>query len=141
MKKGIIIVLQKIPVFANKSITGVKFMLVFAVLLSGCAARQNAALKEMPKPECASLYVLLPGNYIIDLAAGAEVFLNPHRQEFKVFCKIADARKALAQMQKTMNFAKDWKIYILEESGANNAGACYKDELCLKTETRVTGWL
>lgn len=58
--------------------------LLCAGLLAGCAASQSAPTSS-PAP-CEVAYTFAPGNYIIDLASGSEVVLDPLMHDFPLFC-------------------------------------------------------
>ena len=47
---------------------------------------QNAA--PAPVDPCPLVYTYAPGNYIVDIASGAEVLLDPGVQEFDLFCAL-----------------------------------------------------
>lgn len=74
----------------------------------------------MPEPEinpsgCSSLYVYAPGNYIVDMASGSEVVLDPAMQDFQLFCSPAEARRGLEQEISLGRLpAGDWRIYRLD---------------------------
>lgn len=79
---------------------------LFLGCLCACAGRQHS----QPAPDCEALYVILPGNFIVDLAAGSRVILDPAVQEFALFCTDREARDALANVQP----AGDWRIFRLD---------------------------
>lgn len=75
--------------------------------LCACAGKQQS---PPALPDCEALFVILPGNFIVDLAAGSRVILDPAVQEFALFCTGNEAREALANVQP----AGDWRIYRLD---------------------------
>ena len=63
-----------------------------------------ACVKAGPAPEpeqefqaepCPFVYVFAPGNYIVDIASGSQVVLDPGVQEFELFCSPGAARTAI----------------------------------------------
>lgn len=66
---------------------------------------------------CPNLHVLAPANYIIELAADANVILDPAWHEFALYCSPDKAGSALDKMVKSGAVRKgDWSVYILEGS-------------------------
>ena len=64
---------------------------------------------------CPFVYVFAPGNYIIDIASGSQVVLDPGVQEFELFCSPGAARSAITQgMEKGALPEGDWRIYRLD---------------------------
>ena len=84
--------------------------------LAACAGRQHLPLQAPVAPEdCAALYVVAPGNYIIDLAEGSAVVLDPGVREFPLFCGPDTAAEALAaEVNEGRLPAGDWRVYRLE---------------------------
>lgn len=106
-------------------------VLAVAVLaLTGCAAQKSAetgqsvqatqAVQSGRSPaQCGALYVAAPGSYIIELAAGGRVVLDPSAHDFPVFCTPDEARAALdAQLAAGRLPPGDWRIYRLEGAPA-----------------------
>lgn len=117
-------------------------VLWFITLVCACG-RMPPQAPALPAPECVKLYVLLPANYIIDLEAGSELFLNPSVHEFIVFCKPEDAKTAreLAVSQKLLPQSSRWVVYELEGEPAEIAAACHDSALCLRTSAKVIDWI
>ena len=84
--------------------------------LAACAGRAHLPLQAPVAPEdCAALYVVAPGNYIVDLAGGAAVVLDPSVREFPLFCAPGTAAKALAAERDAGRLPPgDWRVYRLE---------------------------
>lgn len=81
-------------------------------MLTGCAAS-----RPVPAPSaapCDVAYTFAPGNYIIDLASGAEVVLDPLMHDFPLFCSPEEARNALELSLANGQLPQgDWRIYRL----------------------------
>ena len=89
--------------------------------LAGCGgARETVPLQApVPPEDCAALYVVAPGNFIVDLAGGAAVLLEPSVREFPLFCSPATAKAALEAGQDAGRLPQgDWRVYRLEGSFA-----------------------
>lgn len=83
---------------------------------AACAGHAHLPLQApVPPEDCAALYVVAPGNYIIDLAEGSAVLLDPGVREFPLFCGPDTAARALAaDVAEGRLPAGDWRIYRLE---------------------------
>lgn len=93
--------------------------LAASLALAACAGSGPAAPQSVQPPvppeDCATLHVVAPGNFIIDLASGAEVVLDPSVREFPLFCGPDTAAQALkAALASGRLPAGDWRIYRLE---------------------------
>ncbi|MBD5607864.1 MAG: hypothetical protein HDQ93_03315 [Desulfovibrio sp.] len=89
--------------------------LTLALALLACAPKTEA---PAPIPESRETYVILPANFIIDLAAGAKARLNPAFQEFIIYPSVAEASEALERIPGNKD---DWKIYLLDGTFAELA--------------------
>lgn len=86
------------------------------------------------------LYVLAPGNYIVDLAANARVRLDPAWHEFELYCSLAEAGAALdddARLGKKLR--EQWRIYTLA-GNANELAAYEAGKRVLKAPAILDGW-
>ena len=82
---------------------------------AGCGRQHLPLQAPVPPEDCAALYVVAPGNYIIDLAAGSAVMLDPGVREFPLFCAPETAAEALAAGLAAGRLpAGDWRVYRLE---------------------------
>ncbi|MBD5417888.1 MAG: SON protein [Desulfovibrio sp.] len=91
--------------------------LALAFALAACGGGHQVLPLQAPVPpeDCPALYVVAPGNYIVDLAGGAAVVLDPSVREFPLFCAPETAAKALAAEQDSGRLpAGDWRVYRLE---------------------------
>ncbi len=88
-------------------------------LLSSCAGKEP---EPAPAPApidasraCPRLHVYAPGWLIVNLSAGAEVFLEPQLQDFPVFCSPEEARADLVLRVSSGRLPRgDWQVYALE---------------------------
>ena len=95
-----------------RSLRPLLLSLLCAGLLAGCAASQSAPTNS-PAP-CEVAYTFAPGNYIIDLASGSEVALDPLMHDFPLFCTPAEAQNALELALANRQLPDgDWRIYRL----------------------------
>lgn len=87
--------------------------IMLALLLAACGGKSAPVEQAAPQPApCPFVYVYAPGNYIIDIAGGADVVLDPMAQDFPLFCAPTDARAALnAEIAAGRLPAGDWRIY------------------------------
>ena len=116
-------------------------VLAGCLLLCACVAARPVPERTVPQ-DCPKLHVLLPGNYVIEMAAGAELVIDPAKQEFVLYCSEKDARQALQNALKDGQISNldDWAIYILEENAAEVAFPCHKEDICLKRPATVIDW-
>ena len=108
-------------------------ILLVCLALQACAATQEITRSQVDD----GIYVILPGNFIIDLASGSRVELNPAFHTFIVFRTAAEARKELED-----NF-KDgfgWKIYELEGKYNEITSLC-GDRHCLAESAKIIRWV
>ena len=70
-----------------------------------------------PVEPCPFVYVYAPGNYIVDIASGSQVILDPGVQEFDLFCSPGEARAAVNEAVRLGILTEgDWRIYRLDGS-------------------------
>lgn len=108
-----------------------KLALFLAFLLTACAARQA------PPPQCERMYILLPDNYIIDLAAGARVQVDPALQDIAVFCTPEEARQMLRETAPR----GQWAIYELEGEFAEMTEPAGNGDFKLVKAGNVRDWI
>lgn len=106
--------------------------------LIACAlALMCACAGKTGQPEPANeLFVILPGNFIVDLAADSEVWLDPGVQEFALFPTKAEALSAL----KKAALPGEWRVYRMAgtvEEIAAPRGSGY----ALAHPARVADWV
>lgn len=102
------------------------------LLLCACAA------KQMPQESPSRLFVILPDNYVIDLAAGSEVIIDPAAQEFALFPSVAAAAKALAAAQ---NLPGSWGVFEISGDPAEIARPHGSGEYVLVKPAQVLEWV
>lgn len=120
------------------------FIILLVTLLAACGKGAHTDEEIFVAPQdCENVYVILPANYIIDLTAGSEIYLNPSRQEFQIFCRQDHAKKALELAKKEGRIPKnsDWRLYILEGPMAELGKYCHEGEICLDSIAKVTDWV
>lgn len=107
-------------------------VLLLAIVLCACAKGRVST-----PPGCGNgMYVILPDNYVIELAAGAKVVLNPAVHEFALFCTPDDARAALDRAAPD----GDWRIYQLGGSFGELARIRGND-YSLAQPAEITDWV
>lgn len=138
------------PVSVDGRIKGVQWQIFVAAilvlgLLSGCAVRKEDSAPVQPTTlptteACPVLHVLAPGNYIVDIAAEANVVLDPAWHEFRLYCDKLKAREALEAMTGNGLQPGQWRIYTLEGSPRDIA-KIENGRLILAKPARLAGWL
>lgn len=119
-------------------------LLALPFLLLACAAREDATSQQMPDSSvCPHALVVLPDNYVIDLAAGATVELNPAYQQFALFCSKKDAEEALAADIAAGRFAtkSQWRVYRVQGDFAQLARPCGSGQFCLGVPAVLEDWV
>lgn len=110
------------------------------LLLTLCAGCSAANPTPPPLPDnCQTAYVMLPGDYIIDLAAGARVELNPAFHSFLLFCSPRMAMDALKE-ENAPGMA-DWRVFELEMPFEELATPCGYQQWCLGKPAVVADWV
>ena len=118
-----------------------------SLFLAGCGGgRQFLPLEaQVPPEECGTLYVVAPGNFIIDLAGGADVILDPAVHAFPLFCTPETAARARAEAVDAGRLPPgDWRVYRLDGTFADlvqpaepGAGSPY----ALARRARLADWV
>lgn len=88
-------------------------------------------------PGCDNLYVILPDNYVIDLAAGAKVLLDPSSQEFALFCSAMKAQKAINEAEAT----GDWRVYGVDGDFNDIVRELGAERYILRRPAQVRDWV
>lgn len=119
------------------------WLLLAPIFLAASCAREQPARDIPPPADCPGAYVILPANFIIDLAANAEVWLDPGVQEFALFCSPQEAGKILEEHRESNTLPKgsDWKIYRLDGGFHSLAGKCRNGGYCLGQRAAVEDWV
>ena len=98
--------------------------------------------QEFPVEPCPFVYVFAPGNYIIDIASGSQVVLDPGVQEFELFCSPGASHTAITQgMEKGTLPEGDWRIYRLDGNLDDLAYRSPQNRYTLKRMAEVVDWV
>ncbi len=63
--------------------------------------------------DCQEVYTYAPGMYMVDLAVGKQVYLDPLQRDFPLFCDPEAARQSLARDNAHGGSKEEWMVYIL----------------------------
>ncbi|MDR3361620.1 MAG: SON protein [Desulfovibrio sp.] len=84
------------------------------LLFAACSGKSP---EPAPVADCPTVYVYAPGNYIIDIASGSEVVLDPEVRDFPLFCTPKEALAALkAELARGSLEEGDWRVYKMDGS-------------------------
>ena len=98
--------------------------------------------QEFPVEPCPFVYVFAPGNYIIDIASGSQVVLDPGVQEFDLFCSPGEARAAVNEAVRLGVLTEgDWRIYRLEGSMEEIGQRQRNNQHTLTRMTQIVDWV
>ncbi|GKI12085.1 hypothetical protein CE91St39_15390 [Desulfovibrionaceae bacterium] len=116
---------------------------MLVLLLAACGAKNASEEPPAPQPApCPFVYVYAPGNYIIDIAGGADVVLDPMAQDFSLFCAPTDARAALnAEIAAGRLPEGDWRIYRVEGQFDDLAQKSGPNQYTLKRMAPIVDWV
>ena len=120
------------------------FSLFLLVLLCACTPGGGEKSASMaPRTDCFSPLVVLPDNFIIELAAGSIVELNPARQQFALFCTVEEAREAIRADLAAGRIEGEgrWRIYSLNGDYEQLARPCGEGQSCLAVPATVQEWV
>ena len=119
--------------------------LACGLALAACGRQHLPLQAPVPPEDCAALYVVAPGNYIIDLAEGSAVMLDPSVREFPLFCAPGTAAAALREAVASGRLpAGDWRVYRLEGGFADlvqQAGPGGPSPYALVRRARLADWV
>jgi hypothetical protein len=97
---------------------------------------------ELSDDECPTLYVYAPGNFIIDIASGSEVVLDPMVREFPLFCSAETAALDLSrQLSSEALPGGDWRIYIVDGDASEIAQRNEDGRILLKSMAAIVDWV
>lgn len=119
-------------------------IVLLGLALVACTKGQNAqnAATSTPVEPCPLVYTYAPGNYIIDIASGSEVLLDPGVQEFDLFCSPVDARAAVNEALRLGILTEgDWRIYRVEGSMEEIGQRLGKSQHTLARMTQIVDWV
>ena len=98
--------------------------------------------QEFPVEPCPFVYVVAPGNYIVDIASGSEVVLDPGVSEFELFCSPGAARAAVNYAVARGSLPEgDWRIYRLDGNLDDLAYRSPQNRYTLKRMAEVVDWV
>lgn len=121
------------------------FALILLFALAACSHggdAKNAVVTA--RPDCPHPLVALPDNFIIDLAAGSVVTLNPARRRFALFCSAKEAREALAADLAANRIEGEedrWRVYSLKGTYEELARPCGNGQFCLGEPAELLEWV
>lgn len=111
-------------------------ILFLTFILCGCASTSGDD-SLLPVGDNRQAYVILPDNFVIDVAADSYVTLNPAVQDFQLYPSESEARKILEKEPG----AEHWRVYILEGKFAELVRNCGRGRNCLDVPARVVDWV
>ena len=117
---------------------------LLGLALVACTKAQPAqdAAPAAPVEPCPFVYTYAPGNYIVDIASGSEVLLDPGVQEFDLFCSPGDARAAVNEALRLGILTEgDWRIYRVEGSMEEIGQRQGKNQHTLARMTQIVDWV
>ena len=109
-------------------------------------AEQVAQTEQAAKPDdglCVSAWTYAPGNFVLDVAEGADVFLMPDVQDFPLFCTPAKAREGLNSRiaKKELPEANGgWAIFRVEGEFHDIAKPVGLGNYILSRQSRLVDW-
>ena len=92
---------------------------------------------------CLEAWTYAPGNFVLDVAEGADVFLVPEVQDFPLFCSAAQARSALHKGIANGDLPEangGWAIYRVEGVFHDIARPVGCENYVLKRQARLADW-
>lgn len=118
------------------------FFFACVALLCACSQTQAPGRPApFPPTGCASLYTYAPGNYIVDIASGEDVILDPAVQDFELFCTPKEAYTALERELSEKRLEKgDWVIYRVEGTPEEVATRSDMGKLILDRMAALIDW-
>lgn len=117
---------------------------LLALPLLACVKAQPQ-LDTLPAPAaepCPFVYVYAPGNYIIEIASGAEVILDPGVQDFDLFCSPGEARTAVNEAVRIGVLPDgDWRIFRLDGTMEDLGQRQHNNQYMLNRMAQVVDWV
>ena len=114
--------------------------------LAGCGPSAGPADEPAPAAgpapgTCERVYTFAPGNFIVDIAAGSVVAMNPGTREFPVFCTAREARDAVdARVSAGRLPEGDWRVYLLEGTFEDIGAVKGPGRYVLGRRARLVDW-
>ena len=124
----------------------IRLLLVALLALPLLACKKPATVAENeplpPAEPCPFVYVVAPGNYIVDIASGSEVVLDPGVSEFELFCSPGAARAAVDYAVARGSLPEgDWRIYRLDGSMEEIGQRQRNNQHTLTRMTQIVDWV
>ena len=112
-------------------------------LITACSKTQPVpSASKQVMPDCQSVYVYAPGNFIIDIAGGSTVVLDPAVHDFPLFCTPGEARTALDnEIALGRLQGGDWRIYLVEGTFQDLAYPLEEGGYGLKRMAPIVDWV
>ena len=117
---------------------------LLGLALVACTKAQPAqdAAPAAPVEPCPFVYTYAPGNYIVDIASGSEVILDPGVQEFDLFCSPGDARAAVNEaLRQGILTEGDWRVYRVEGTMEEIGQRQPNNKHTLARMTQIVDWV
>lgn len=109
------------------------YILFFVLMLLACSTKdENMTIAPQETP-----YVILPANFIIDLAADSTVQLNPGVQDFIIYPGSQEAKTAFTKARLNRD---EWRVYRVEGDFAEITRTCGPNLYCLTIPSRIVDW-
>ena len=92
---------------------------------------------------CLEAWTYAPGNFVLDVAEGADVYLVPEVQDFPLYCSAAQARDALHEGVAHGELPEangGWAIYRVEGVFHDIARPVGYEHYVLKRQSRLVDW-
>lgn len=125
----------------NRPLARLALLCVCCLLLGACSARQQQADTLFPE-DCEKAYTYAPGNYIIEIAGGSEVVLDPLMHDFQLFCTAKQAHEyVLEEISRQRLPRGDWRIYVVGGSFRDLAQPAGGNTYVLKRMAPLVDWV
>ncbi len=126
-------------------------VLALSMIFAGCGMfgsdEESPSKPKDPRPvasneDCTEAYTFAPASFIIDIASGQPVVLDPLVGDFPVYCQVAGAQRGLQiALEDKMIPEGDWKIYRFAGEWQNLASEVKPGFFLLKTRARLIDWV
>lgn len=114
---------------------------VCCLLLAACTARQQPSNTLFPE-NCEKAYTYAPGNYIIEIAGGSEVVLDPLMHDFRLFCTADQAHDyVLEEISRHRLPRGDWRVYVVGGNFRELAQPAGENTYVLKRMAPLVDWV
>lgn len=119
---------------------------LLAVALAGCtSASKNSLSPTMDgnMSKCEDVYVYAPALYVINIASGQMVALDPTANDFPLFCEPEAAKAAMQKQLENGTLPADieWKVYRVYGSWADLATPHEDGVYLLNKPSQLIDWV